>query len=583
MKLNYFYKLLLSFIAIIIVPLLITGIIAYGLLTEILTGNVSRQAYDGIFQISRRIDSFNGELAAIIDDLSRTPALQSAVLRDSFADYQGVYQRLLLLAARRKIGIFILNARGGTVFASHNPPAVYDLAVYNGWGIFREIRAVRQGSVIYGHHYFDQKGNAVVYSLGEAIRDRTGKPLGYIIFDVYKTHIAELRSQVNISMNLDLIVLNRNFYMIADLNDPSRDGTFFKSKYQTALQSKVSGSFAWRDGPKTHLVVFHASPQTGMITVGTLPPDIVPENQRLIRWIILSGALASLAICLVMALLIARSISRPVREMVACMKRVEDGDLSARVDFRRGDELGMLGNSFNSMVGRIKGLLDNVIEKQRRVRNSEIKALKAQINPHFLYNTLDSVNWLAQLNHVTEISVIVTELGQLLRNSISNGDDFSTVAESLETVQSYLRIQKIRYSDKFSAELDVDPAIEQYQIPKLILQPLVENAIIHGLESKVGQGLLTIRGYRQGEELIFEISDNGVGISQKQLAALNQAQAAEGEMEQGSGSIGILNVQRRIKLYYGNDYGLTIKSRRGRGTRVILRLPAVVQGEKGHA
>ncbi|TCL65316.1 two-component system sensor histidine kinase YesM [Hydrogenispora ethanolica] len=581
MKLNYFYKLLLSFTAIIIVPLVVTGVIAYGLLTEILTGDASRQAYESIVQISQRIDDLNEELGALIDSLSRDPAVRSAVLQDSLSDYQSLYQRLSSLGVRHNIGIFVLSAQGRAVFAKNTPPAIYNPTVYQNWGIFRAVHAAKQEPVIYGHHYLNSKGETVVYSLAKAILEARGQIIGYLIFEVSKKQILAIRSRISTNLNLDLVILDQNFYIIADFAEASREGTFFRSNQQAVIRAKASGVLPPSRKERERLLVFDTSPRTGLVTVGVLSPEIVFANRRLIRWIILSGALASLLICLAMALLIARSISRPVRELVACMKRVEKGDLAARVDFRRGDELGVLGNSFNSMVERIKDLLDKVIEKQRRVRNSEIKALKAQINPHFLYNTLDSVNWLAQLNHVTEISVIVTELGQLLRNSISNGNDFSTVAESLETIQSYLRIQKIRYSDKFTAAIEVDPAIQQCQIPKLILQPLVENAIIHGLESKVGQGVLTVRGYQEGAELVFEISDNGVGISKKQLAALNREMENEGD--QASSSIGIPNVNRRIKLYYGNEYGLTIRSRRGRGTQIILRLPAVAQGEKDYA
>lgn len=582
MKLNYFYKLLLSFTAIIIVPLLVTGIIAYGLLTEILTGDTGRRAYDVIAQISRQIDDYNSELGELINQLSRDPGIRTAVLHESLSDDQAIYQRLSSLGVRRNIGIFILSAPGRAVFAKNPPPAIYNRAIYRNWGIFRAIRAAKGDVILYSHHYLNGKGEAIIYSLAKAVWGAGAEPIGYIIFEIYKKQIAAIRSRSNTNLNLDLMILDPNFYIVADFADSSREGTFYRSPHQAAIRAKGSGVLPQSQRERERMVVFHTSPRTGLVTLGALTPEIVLANRKLIRWIILSGALVSLMICLVMALLIARSVSRPVREMVACMKRVENGDLSARVGFQRGDELGVLGNSFNSMVGRIKDLLDNVIEKQRRVRNSEIKALKAQINPHFLYNTLDSVNWLAQLNHVTEISVIVTELGQLLRSSISNGNDFSTVAESLEAIQSYLRIQKIRYNDKFAAVLDIDAAILHYQIPKLILQPLVENAIIHGLESKMGQGLLTIRGRREGDELVFEISDNGVGISQKKLTALIREAEAEAEADLASGSIGIPNVHRRIKLYYGNAYGLAIKSRRGQGTQITLRLPATVQGEKDY-
>ena len=222
-------------------------------------------------------------------------------------------------------------------------------------------------------------------------------------------------------------------------------------------------------------------------------------------------------------------------------------------------------------------MLDNVVAKQRQLRASELKALQAQINPHFLYNTLDSIKWLAKLNHVPQISVIVTQLGKLLRSSINTDNDLITVEESIVNIQSYLAIQKIRYSDKFETLMEIAPEILQYQIPKLILQPIVENAIIHGLEGKKDKGRLIIRGVLAEDDLIFEVIDNGVGMRPEKEAALNAGEDLRSSLFVHS--IGIQNVNRRIKLYYGPDYQVTIQSVLGEGTKVTLRMSITPEGE----
>lgn len=227
------------------------------------------------------------------------------------------------------------------------------------------------------------------------------------------------------------------------------------------------------------------------------------------------------------------------------------------------------------MVSRLRELWDNIIEKQRQLRRSELRALQAQINPHFLYNTLDSIKWLAKLNHVPEISTIATQLGKLLRTSISSEEELMTVEESLKNIQSYLEIQKIRYSDKFEVVLDINPDMNPYRIPKLILQPIVENAIQHGLDHKSDKGCLLIKGWMEEGKLFFEVTDNGVGIGEEKLKNIHSGL----DLRTSKESIGIHNVNRRIQLYYGEQYGLIVKSQLGIGTTVTLWMPATLEKE----
>lgn len=265
----------------------------------------------------------------------------------------------------------------------------------------------------------------------------------------------------------------------------------------------------------------------------------------------------------------ARSVSQPINELVYCMQQVEAGDLKTRVEFSSTDEIGLLGRNFNKMVARLNFLVNSITEKQERLKHAEIKALQAQINPHFLYNTLDTIKWLAKLNMVDELQVIVTELGKLLRSTISSNKEIITVEESIKTIESYINIQKIRYRNRLQVSINISPDIYDYHVPKLLLQPIVENAIIHGLENKVGKGNLVINGYQEADELIFEIIDDGIGIEANKLALIN----AKKDLASTTDSIGLQNVNRRIQLYYGASYGLHIKSQAQSGTIVTLRLP----------
>ena len=198
-----------------------------------------------------------------------------------------------------------------------------------------------------------------------------------------------------------------------------------------------------------------------------------------------------------------------------------------------------------------------------------MKNLHSQINPHFLYNTLDSIKWLAKMNHEQEIYTMVKNLGFMLKNSMHLSREFVTIRESLNMLEAYIGIQQIRFADKFVIGTEIEEAIMDHKIPTLILQPLVENAMIHGLEPKPGIGTLMIRGFVKQGRLIFQIQDDGIGMEETELATL----IASLNDRDGIEHIGLKNVNQRIKLYYGNAYGISVESMPGRGSSFTLTLP----------
>jgi len=310
------------------------------------------------------------------------------------------------------------------------------------------------------------------------------------------------------------------------------------------------------------------SKDSGLIFVGEIPLDIVIQNNNYITLITTISALVALVLCLTLTVLLARSFTKPIKNIVKTMKKVEKGDLNARTSINRKDEFGYLSIKFNDMIERLDDLFQKDREKQDRLRLAEIKYLQAQINPHFLYNTLDSIKWLAKLNGVNEISIIVSKLGNLLKNSINNNSDTMTVAESMILIDSYLEIQQIRYNDKFKSEIQIDNSIMKYTVPKLIIQPIVENAIVHGIENKIGNGIVKITGGLEGENIVFEVIDDGVGISQQKIQDLIESNTVD-----GASSIGLSNINNRIKLYYGDKYGIEVFSEIDKGTKVRVTMP----------
>ena len=221
-------------------------------------------------------------------------------------------------------------------------------------------------------------------------------------------------------------------------------------------------------------------------------------------------------------------------------------------------------------------LMEQNVEEQRQKRKSELKALQAQINPHFLYNTLDSIIWMAEWGKTKEVVLMTSSLAKLLRQSISNQNELVRVEEEVEYTRSYLTIQKMRYKDKLEYEILVNPEIQSKKIPKLVLQPLVENAIYHGIKYKEGKGIVCINGYKNGMHMVLEVTDDGIGMTEEQLSKIFEKR----ETDTRRNGVGVLNVHERIQLYYGKEYGLRFSSEEGFGTTVEIHIPWEEGGAK---
>jgi two-component system sensor histidine kinase YesM len=251
-------------------------------------------------------------------------------------------------------------------------------------------------------------------------------------------------------------------------------------------------------------------------------------------------------------------------------------DLQALVTRDNVDEITELGLSFNIMIGKIRELLDAKMKEQKNLQKAELRALQAQINPHFLYNTLDTIIWMAEARQTDQVITIVSALSNFFRISLSKGRDWITIGEELERAKSYLTIQRMRYRDILDFKIEADNEVVNNTILKLILQPLIENALYHGIKNKRCGGTIVIRAKRRNaDEILLEVEDDGIGFTPEKLAQLQAELSADsGEIKLESG-FGIDNVNQRIRLYYGRQYGLSVKSEYNTGTCATLVIPAL--------
>lgn len=299
--------------------------------------------------------------------------------------------------------------------------------------------------------------------------------------------------------------------------------------------------------------------------------DMQPYKKNLKPLIIAIAALFSLMFILILISLINRDIDKPIKSLIKHMKKLEAGRFSDKIEEDRDDEFGKVYVAYNNMTVEIEKLIQELYQEKLVKREMELKILQEKINPHFLYNTLDTINWIAMENQVEDISKMVIALSTMYRKTFNRGRDLISIEDVMTSISCYLEIQQIRYGESFVFEIDCAEDTKQLEILNLIIQTLVENAIIHGMEGKKENGKILIRTRKEDEFLSIEVTDNGMGIDEEKLHLI-QASISSTGMESESG---LRNVQKRIKLYYGSQYGIQIDSEKGSGTSVWVKIPVI--------
>jgi two-component system sensor histidine kinase YesM len=317
------------------------------------------------------------------------------------------------------------------------------------------------------------------------------------------------------------------------------------------------------------------SEKTGWNVIGvTYTSDLLANTYQ--TWLIYGLTTLFLLIAvIIISGIISKEITKPIRKLKNAMELVEQGEfLEASIEEITNNELGSLTQSFNEMTERIANLIDENAIEQRERRRSEMRALQAQINPHFLYNTLDSIIWMSEANCNDQVVEMTSALAKLFRQAISNDKEEILIREEKEYVKNYLTIQQMRYKDKLDYSIEIDQEIEGFKIIKFVLQPLVENAIYHGLKYKEGKGYLVIKGYRRGDFAYVEVRDNGIGMTEEKLSEIFK----EKETDFKKNGVGINNVQKRLQLFYGETFSLKFQSEINQGTTVTVTIPIEERG-----
>lgn len=353
---------------------------------------------------------------------------------------------------------------------------------------------------------------------------------------------------------------------------PKNNQTAIPPSKLESLSSK--GYLITETNGKPYFFTFLKSRYSDWTYNSLIPYDHIFTKILIMKNILIAGFAGSILVLLLIVIAFAKSITRPIEELIARMKLVQMGDFAqmevaaTEISTHQMDEVGHLQRTYRMMMQKIHELITENYSKQILIKETQFKALQAQINPHFLYNTLESINWLAKMNQQPTISHMVESLGFLLRSSISMKTPLIPLQVELEIIKHYITIQTYRFEDRLHFELDIDDELLDYRIPKLTLQPLVENAIQYALEPKVEPCAIRLIGRKENDAMILTVEDEGEGIRPELLDKLQK-----GDYESKGSGIGLKNIEERIALAFGESYTMQISSTRGQGTQVTLRLP----------
>ncbi len=339
-----------------------------------------------------------------------------------------------------------------------------------------------------------------------------------------------------------------------------------------------TGSAIFKINHQKMLFTFSTSSETGWKVITLTPSEILAERISWLALVIVTMGIVCYLFLFFLSMFITSMIMNPLKQLSDSIKKVQEGDFSQQVSFTNKDEIGELGNGYNAMISYIKDLIERVYKLQIREREAELNTLQAQINPHFLYNTLDTIFWKAERNQVPEISEMILALSRIFRLSLNRGNELATVSQERELIKEYLKLQQMRYKQNLTYEIDFDPQLLNNKMPKLIIQPFVENALIHGIEELENGGHLQINGRLEQERMVFTITDNGVGMDDHKIHdILARNTNNNGNPDKVSGGYAIRNVLERLELYYSSNHELKFTSTPGKGTTVTINIPATMK------
>lgn len=549
-KRSFRNRIFVTVLLVTLLPMLLCDVLVMLIAIGSSESMLYQQAGEELEELERRLDALIEQVDEVTADLAGSTVVRSALRRggsDSKLLYQVLYQKTEALRSCAVVEVY--DAEGERCYTSGG--SLEELSLPTGLG---PLRSAGEST---GLSFQADTDPGLVMS--RAVRTYGEEILGYILVHIPRSGFDTLLGDSFGAAN-DVFLLDGTWRQIY-----CSDSIHTQEKVDSLRRALLSGE-SLGDGYYSFYLRRHQA--SGFTLILQQPKVYTPAVMTSVYFACLMMGLLCLVLSLVCAWLLSKYLSKPVNQLDEAMGRVEKGDYDVELVSDRSDEMGRLNASFNRMTREYRQNLERSVQHERELNETELSMLQAQLNPHFLYNTLDSMKWLGVTNHVPQVAAMATSLAALLRAGIS-GDKFITLEQELELLEKYLDIQSMRFEDRFTWETDVDEKYQHCLVPKLILQPLVENAVIHGV-ANMEDGYIKLSASAREGTLVLAVEDNGQGIPPEILRRLKSP-----EREMPAGHLGLRNVDRIVRLYYGEEYGISAISSPGMGSRVELRLPEV--------
>ena len=544
--------------------------------------NSSEYTHTIIQQMNQNIDSYIDYMENIAYLISSNEDVQD-YLFDEKIDNEGRYRILnqlqTILDSRSDIRNVGIISKNGRMLINDGSKSVNQDLDLNTQEWYATALEKPNGPILTSSHvqHIISGERPWVITLSRGIRDRSGsgEKEGVFFIDLNYSAISELCDQSTVGTKGYAFILDAKGNIVYH---PQQQQLYneLQTENISLIMDTDEDTVLTGTGNDGKLYSISRSEKTGWTVVDCTNVKELLSKSPQAQSVYVLTAIILVIVALLFSRFMARSITLPIQKLRDSMKKVQEGDFSVSdvvVDSK--NEIGSLTKSFDVMTHRIHELMEQNVHEQEEKRKSELKALQSQINPHFLYNTLDSIIWMAEGKKNEEVVLMTASLARLLRQSISNEDEVVPIANEVEYARGYLTIQKMRYKDKLEFQIEVDSSILYIPLIKLVLQPIIENAIYHGLKYKESKGLLIVKGFMKDGNAVLQVIDDGVGMDEETLAHIYDKH----KVNYHSNGVGVYNVQKRLKLYYGEDYGITYTSELGKGTTATITIPGRQEGQ----
>ena len=569
-------KLILSQIFIALIPFLLVGMVGLVFSFREARKNVAQRTSQTVTQISQTLDIYMEDLDKLVyvladeiaaSDLSAGEASEIGRVRSSMQNVMDNYDEIAGILYAYSDDSYISTGMTRISRDSFYKESWYRTAL-------EDINSLHRISTVTGRNITTVVGYSVddIFSVVKAVYDKkTGHVLGVLLIDIGHDIIASAIRDSQIGNEGFVFVLDEADHMVYT---PINDVVY---RIDPKWLSDEDRTLSVKTGKGRYYVRFKTSQRTGWKTVSVISYDaLMADIDRMIA-IYAAMLVATLVLVQYLSLRLSDNITRPIKSLRDLMRKTEEGNLSLRFESTSKDEINDLGLSFNHMLKRIEQLLERVRQEEDQKRKAELKIVQEQFKPHFLYNTLDTINWMAREHGARDIVGLVDALTNVFRISLSHGKDYITIREEVSYISNYLYVQKTRYEDKLIFEVNADEECMTTMVPKLILQPLLENAIYHGIKLKRGTGHIAVDVHRRGDMICMAVSDDGKGMDEStrdSLRKLLQTGQGSGEVNPDDNqSFGLYYVRERLQLRYGDNYRVDVESTVDIGTTISIYIP----------